>query len=63
MKHATPDQVEQLSLLNDEELAALKRPATSLSSAAVMAPLSKTRKGRKARRSKVKPIQIRFPGL
>jgi hypothetical protein len=63
MKYSTPDQTEQPSLLSDEELAALKRPATPLPPAGVKAPLSKTREVRKARRSKGNVIQSKLPGL
>jgi hypothetical protein len=63
MKNATPDQGEQRSLFSNEELAALKHPATSLPSTGGKAPLYETREVRKARRSKGSANQLKLPGL
>jgi hypothetical protein len=65
LKNATPDQGEQPSLFSNEELAALKRPATSLPSTGGKAPLYETREVRKARRSKGSGSanQLKLPGL
>jgi hypothetical protein len=62
MKHSTLYQTEQLNLLSDEELAALKRPATSLHSTGAEAPLYETREVRKTRRSKGSANQLKLLG-
>jgi hypothetical protein len=63
LKYFTHDQPEQPTLLSEEELAALTRPATSLPSTGAKARLSETREVRKARRSKGDVLQFSLPGL